>query len=70
MYVVIKMVFQFHIRYNSLLFCNFKFVRVCSLVGRYFYSVFIVNKFEIVFSLNVKDNNIFPCLHIRLSDNI
>jgi len=27
--------------------------------------------FEIVFSFNVKDNNIFPCLHnIRLSYNI
>jgi len=30
-----------------------------------------VNKFEIVFNLNVKDNSIFPSLHnIRLSYNI
>jgi len=36
-----------------------KFVRDCSLVGRYFYNVYI-EKFEIVFSLNVKDNNICP----------
>ena len=28
-----------------------KFVRVRPLVGRYFYNVYIVNKFEIVFSL-------------------
>jgi len=42
-----------------------------SLLGRYFYIVYIVNLFEIVFSFNVKDNNIFPCLHnIRLSYNI
>jgi len=32
-----------------------------SLIGRYFYNVFIVNKFDIVFSFYVKDNNIFPC---------
>jgi len=33
--------------------------------------MYIVNKFEIEFSFNVKDNNIFQCLHnIRLSDNI
>jgi len=33
--------------------------------------MYLVKKFEIVFSLNVKDNNIFPCLHnIRLSYNI
>jgi len=38
--------------------------RVCSLVGKY-------EKFEIVFSFNVKDNNIVLCLHnIRLSYNI
>jgi len=31
----------------------------------------IVKKSEIVFSFNVKDNNIFPCLHnIRLFYNI
>ena len=32
--------------------------------------MYIVKKFEIVFSFNIKDNNIFPCLHnIRLSYN-
>ena len=41
-------------------FRNFKFVRVCSLVGRYFYNEYTVKKFEIVFSLNIKDNNICP----------
>ena len=47
------------------------FVRVCSLAGRYFYNVYMINKFEIVFSLNIKDNNIFPCLRtIRLSYSI
>ena len=48
-------------------FRKFKFVRVCSLVGRYFYNICTVKKFEIVFTFNVKDNNICPCLHnIRL----
>ena len=42
-------------------FQNFEFVRVCSLVGRYFSNMYIVKKFEIVCSFNVKDNNIFPC---------
>jgi len=42
-------------------FRHFKFVRVSSLVGRYFYNVLIVNMFEIVFPLNVKDNDICPC---------
>ena len=52
-------------------FQNFKFVRVCSLVGRYFYNMHIVRKFEVMFSFNVKNKNIFPCLHdIRLSYNI
>jgi len=33
--------------------------------------MYVVKMFEIVFSFNVKDNNIFPCLHnIRLSYNI
>ena len=32
--------------------------------------MYIVKKFEIVFSFNVKDTNIVPCLHnIRLSYN-
>ena len=51
---------------------NFKFVRVSSLVGRYFYNVYmyIVKKFEIVFSFNVKGNNILPCFsNIRRSYN-
>jgi len=49
-------------------FRNVKFVRVCSLVGRYFYNMYIVKKFKIVFSFNVNNNNIFPCLRdIRLS---
>jgi len=55
---------------KSPIFRNFKFVRVCSLVGRYFYSLHIVNKFEKLFYFNIKDNNNFPCLHtIRLSYN-
>jgi len=39
------------------------FSRVFSLLGRYFYNMYmyIVKMFEIVFSFNVKDNNIFPC---------
>ena len=46
---------------------KYKFVRVCSLVGRYLYTMYIVTTFEIVFSFNVKYNNILPCLHnIRL----
>jgi len=33
--------------------------------------MFIVKMLEIVFSFNVKDNNIFPCLHnIILSYNV
>jgi len=33
--------------------------------------MYIAKIFEIVFSFNVKDNTIFPCLHnIRLSYNI
>ena len=49
-------------------FRNLKFLRVCSLVCRYFYNVYIESRFEIVFSFNVKDNTIFPRLHnIRLS---
>ena len=54
-------------------FWNFNFVRVISLVGRYFYNTYIhvVKKYEIVFSFNIKDNYIFPCLHnIKLSYNI
>ena len=44
---------------------------VLSFLGRYFYNMYILKMFEIVFSFNVKDNNIFPCLHnIRLSYNI
>ena len=43
----------------------------CCLLGRYFYKVYIVKMFEIMFSFNVKDNNIFPCLYnIRLSYKI
>ena len=30
-------------------------------LGRYFYNMYIVKMFEIVFSFNVKDTNIFPC---------
>jgi len=49
---------------------NVQFVRVCSHVGRYFYNVYS-KKFEIVFSSNVKDNNLCPCVHNkRLSYNI
>jgi len=44
-------------------FLTFKFVRVSTLVGRYFYNMYIVKKFEIVFSSNVKDKHIFPCFH-------
>ena len=52
-------------------FRNLKFVIVCSLVDGYFYNMYIVNNFEIVFSFNVKDINICPCLHnIGLSYNI
>ena len=53
-------------------FRNLKIVNVCSLVRRYFYNVHvIVTQFEIVFSLIVKDNNIYPCTNnIRLSYNI
>ena len=39
-------------------FRKFKLVRVCSLVGRYFCNVFLVTKFENVFSVNVKDTYI------------
>ena len=42
-------------------FRNVNIVRVSSLVGTYVYIVYIVNKFGIVFSLNVKDYNICPC---------
>ena len=54
-------------------FENVKFVRVGSLVGRYFYSMYqyIVKMFEIVFSVyvkdTVKDTNIFPCLHFPIT---
>jgi len=38
---------------------------------RYFYNMYKVNMFEVGFSFNVNDNNIFPCLHtIRLSNNL
>ena len=48
-----------------------RFVRVCSLVGRYFLTMYITEKVAIVFSFNVKDNNTFPCLHyVRHSYNI
>jgi len=33
-------------------------VRVCSLVGRYFFYVFIVKSLKFI---NVKDTNICPC---------
>jgi len=47
-------------------FKNVKFVRVCSLVDRY-----IVNKFDILFSFNITDTKMFPCLYnIRLSYNL
>jgi len=52
-----------HSPFTSLLipyFQKFKFVKVCSLVGMYFHTVYIVNKFESVFSLNIKDNTIGP----------
>jgi len=49
--------------------CTFSLV--LSLLGRYFYNMYIVNMFEIVFSFNVKDTNMFPCLHnIRFFYNI
>ena len=52
-------------------FRNFKFVKVCSLVGRYFCNMFTEKNNETVFSFNIKDTNTFPCLHdIRLSYNI
>ena len=44
-------------------FRTFKFVRVCSLVGRYFHSVHIVNSLTIVLSLNINCDTIFPCWH-------
>jgi len=47
------------------------FARVLSVLGRYFYNMYIVNVFEIVFSFNVKDNNIVLYFHnIRLFYNI
>ena len=47
------------------------FSLVLSLMGRYFYRMNIIKMFEVVFSFDVKDNNIFPCLHnIRLPYNI
>ena len=54
------------------IFEMFRFVRVSSLVGRYFYNMYIlVQQFEIVFSFNAKDNSIYPCLeNIRLAYNI
>jgi len=42
-------------------------------LGGYFYNMYIVKMLEIVFSYNVKDNDIYPGLHntcIRLSYNI
>ena len=49
--------------------CTFSWV--LSLLGRYFYNTYRVKMFETVFSFNVKDNNIFPCLHnIKLSYNM
>jgi len=48
-----------------------KFIRVSSLVDWYFYNMYIVKIIEIVFSFNVKNNSIFPCLrNIRFSYNI
>jgi len=63
---------MFYKRVSSIpYFRKFKFVKVSSLVDRYFYNVNIVKKVEIVFSFNVKDSNLFPCLHnISLSFNI
>ena len=50
------------------LLCTFSWV--LSLLSRYFYNMYKGNMFEIVFSFNVKDNNIFPCLpNIWLSYN-
>jgi len=48
---------------SQYVFNIFEIVRVCSLVGRYFYDEYtcIAKQFEIVFSLNVKDNNICLC---------
>jgi len=37
---------------------------VLSLLGRYFYNMHTVKMFEIVFSFNDKDNNMFPWLQI------
>jgi len=37
---------------------------VLSLLGRYFYNLYIVQMFKIVFSFKVKDNNIVQCLQI------
>ena len=38
-------------------------LRVLYLLGRYFYTMYEVKMLQIVFSFNVKDNNICPCLH-------
>jgi len=53
-------------------FQKIKFIRVSSLVGRYFYDVYVYSKkFEIVFSLKFKYNNICRKYHtIRLSYSI
>jgi len=57
-------ILSFRLRDNSVHFHEYS-----PFFGRYFYNMYILNMFEIVFSFNVKDNNIFPCLHnIRLSD--
>jgi len=58
---------SFHLGDNS------EHVHECSplLVGISTIIVYIEKMFQIVFSLNVKDNYIFPCLHnIRLSYNM
>ena len=47
-------------------FRKFKFVRVCSLVGRYFYNIYLVNKFQILFFFNVKDQKIYFHVYIIL----
>jgi len=39
-------------------FRNFKFVRVCSLVGGYFYNVDLVKRLKLGFSFNINDNNL------------
>jgi len=50
---------------------NVKFVRVCSLVDRDFYNVYIVISLKSLFSFNAKDNTICPYTHTsRLSYNI